>query len=90
MLISLKNCSTNLFQSSNFQFDIDTRIKLAVIYNDFRRRCSHLYGNINRNHFIMNQHLTFIFDTYLNADGEDVYYLAFTCNPRNRSFEKYE
>jgi hypothetical protein len=35
MIISLKNCSTDNFQSSNFQFDIDTLIKLAVMYNNF-------------------------------------------------------
>jgi hypothetical protein len=81
--------STNNLLGEKFVMDIDARIKLAVIYNDFRRRYSHLYGNLNRNQMIF-QYTLLIFDTYLNADGEDVYYLAFTCNPRIRSFEKYE
>jgi hypothetical protein len=89
MLISLKNRSANIFQFSNFQFDIDTRLKLAVIYNYFRQKFPDLYGNINR-HKLFFHHTLLIFDTYLNNNGEDVYYLVFTCNPRNRSFEKYE
>jgi hypothetical protein len=36
------------------------------------------------------QHAILIFDTYLNTDGEDVYYLVFSSDPQNRSFEKYE
>jgi hypothetical protein len=84
LITSIKNRS-----GENFIMDIDTRIKLAVIYNNFRRRYSHLYGNFNRHEMIF-QRAILIFDTYLNTDGEDVYYLAFTCNPQNRSFEKYE
>jgi hypothetical protein len=52
--------------------DIDARIKLAVIFNDFRRRYFHLYGNLNRNQMIF-KYAILIFDTYLNADGEDMH-----------------
>jgi hypothetical protein len=36
------------------------------------------------------KHAILIFDTYLNADGEDVFYLAFTCDPQKRAIIKYE
>jgi hypothetical protein len=65
MMIGLKICSADNFQFVNFQFDIDTRIKLAVIYNDFRQIFPDLYGNINRNTLFF-QHTILIFDTYLN------------------------
>jgi hypothetical protein len=88
-LISLKNRSADNFQFDNFKFDIDTRIKLVAIHNNFRQRFPDLYGNIER-HLLFFQHSLLFFDTYLSDNGEDVYNLAFTCNPRNRLFEKYE
>jgi hypothetical protein len=78
MMISAKNHS-----GENFQFDIDTRIKLAIIYNNFRQRFPDLYGNINRQMSIF-QHVFLIFDAYLSDNGEDVYYLAFTCDPQKK------
>jgi hypothetical protein len=63
----------------DFKFYINTRIKLAVIYNNFRDRFPDLCGNFNRHELFF--YLTFlIFDIYLNDKGNDVYYLAFTCN----------
>jgi hypothetical protein len=84
MMMSAKNLS-----GEKFKLDIDTRIKLAVIYNNFRESYSYLYGNLNRHQLIF-QHVILIFDTYLNDDGEDVYYLAFSSDPQKRTFIKYE
>jgi hypothetical protein len=56
--------SANNRLGENFQLDIDKRIKLAVIYNNFRQRFPDLYGNINRHQSIF-QHIFLTFDTYL-------------------------
>jgi hypothetical protein len=84
MMMSAKNHS-----GEKFKLDIDARIKLAVIYNKFQQRYSYLYGILHRNQLIF-QHAILIFDTYLNYNGEDVYYLAFTCDLQKKIFEKYE
>jgi hypothetical protein len=84
MLISTKHRL-----GEDFKFNFSTRIKLAVIYNNFPQRFPDLYGNIYR-YISIFQHMSLIFETYVNDKGDDVYYLAFTCDPRNRSFEKYE
>jgi hypothetical protein len=51
--------------------DIDVRIKLAVIYNDFRSRFPNLYGNISRFTMIPPK-AYFIFEIYTNYKGEKV------------------
>jgi hypothetical protein len=70
--------STKKRWGENFKFDIDIRIKLTIIYNNFRHRFPDLYGNLDR-------HISIV-----NDKGDDVYYLAFSCDTRNISFEKYE
>jgi hypothetical protein len=67
MIISAKNRS-----GENFKLDIDTRIKLAIMYTNFRQRFPDLYGNINRQMSIF-QPLFLIFHTYLSDKGNDVY-----------------
>jgi hypothetical protein len=59
--------SAKYLSEENFVMDIDTRIKLVVIYNNFRQRLPFLYGNLNRHQMIF-QHAILIFDTYLNTD----------------------
>jgi hypothetical protein len=54
--------------------DIDVRIKIAVIYNDFQSRFPNLYGNINS------------FEIYTNDKGEEVYFMKFFYNRRGRRY----
>jgi hypothetical protein len=85
IMIKVKKHSGGRFSYS----DIDRRIKLAVIYNNFRHRLPNLYGNINR-HVLQTQFLFSIFDSYVNDKGDEVYYVVFSCDTQKRAFEKYE
>jgi hypothetical protein len=58
LIMNTKNLS-----GENFVMDINARIKLAVIYNNFQWRCSHLYGNLNRNQ-LMFQHTLLTFSLF--------------------------
>jgi hypothetical protein len=61
-----------------FNYDNDTRIKLAVTYNNFRDTFPDLYGNLNR--YVSMQYSFLIFETCLNDKGDELYYLAYICN----------
>jgi hypothetical protein len=76
-MMSAKNRS-----NEEFKFDIDTKIKLAVIYNNFQDTFPDLYGNLKR-YVSVKQHTLLIFDTYF-------IYVVFSCDTQKRTFEKYE
>jgi hypothetical protein len=58
---------------------MDSRVRLAVIYNNFRDTYPNLCGNLNRYVSPM-KHSFLIFNSYLNDKGNEVYYLAyFSC-----------
>jgi hypothetical protein len=67
--------------------DIDVRIKIAIIYNDFRSRFPNLYGNIDRFHVHRPKKFSF-FEIYTNDKGEEVYFMKFFYNTRGRTYIK--
>jgi hypothetical protein len=71
-----------------FNYNIDRRIKLAVIYNNFRDIFPNLYWNLNR--YSSKQNLFLIFDTYLNDKGNKVYYILYFCDLKAKQIFIFE
>jgi hypothetical protein len=70
-------------------FSINLHRILTIFFNLYRHKYNpDLYGNLQRKYLSLG--LVFIFDYYVNDQGEMIYYLKFMCEPKTRSWWRFK